>query len=79
MIHQYRNNGYNIVLDVESGAIHVVDDITYDMIASYETSSKAAIVKEIREKYPNVSEEEIDEAYEEIRALEEAGDLFTKD
>ncbi|MCR4797852.1 MAG: thioether cross-link-forming SCIFF peptide maturase [Lachnospiraceae bacterium] len=79
MIHQYRNNGYNIVLDVESGAIHVVDDITYDMIASYETSSKADIVKEIKEKYPKVPEEEIDEAYEEIRALEEAGDLFTKD
>lgn len=33
MIHQYRNNGYNIVLDVNSGAVHVVDDVTYDVIA----------------------------------------------
>lgn len=32
MIHQYRNNGYNIVMDVESGSVHVVDDIVYDMI-----------------------------------------------
>ena len=33
MIHQYKNNGYNIVMDVESGSVHVVDDIVYDMIA----------------------------------------------
>ena len=32
MIHQYKNNGYNIVLDVNSGSVHVVDDIVYDMI-----------------------------------------------
>ena len=31
MVHQYKNNGYNIVLDVNSGAIHVVDDVTYDV------------------------------------------------
>ena len=34
MIHQYRNNGYNIVMDVESGSVHVVDDMVYDMIAA---------------------------------------------
>ena len=33
MIHQYRNNGYNIVLDVNSGAVHVVDELCYDVIA----------------------------------------------
>ena len=33
MIHQYKNNGYNIVLDVYSGAVHVVDDLCYDVIA----------------------------------------------
>ncbi len=32
MIHIYRNNGYNIVMDVNSGAIHVVDDVVYDLI-----------------------------------------------
>ena len=32
MIHQYKNNGYNIVLDVNSGSVHVVDDVVYDMI-----------------------------------------------
>ena len=36
MIHQYRNNGYNIVLDVNSGSVHVVDDLCYDLIACLE-------------------------------------------
>ncbi len=32
MVHQFKNNGYNILLDVSSGAIHVVDDVVYDLI-----------------------------------------------
>ena len=32
MVHQYKNNGYNIVLDVNSGSVHVVDDVVYDII-----------------------------------------------
>ena len=35
MIHQYKNNGYNIVLDVCSGSVHVVDDVVYDVLARY--------------------------------------------
>ena len=35
MIHQFKNNGYNIVMDVNSGSIHVVDDVAYDLIALY--------------------------------------------
>ncbi len=38
MIHQYKLNGYNIVLDVYSGSVHVVDEVAYDMIALYETT-----------------------------------------
>ena len=37
MIHQYKNNGYNIVMDVESGSVHVVDDIVYDLIEVLDT------------------------------------------
>ena len=33
MVHQYKNNGYNMVLDVNSGSVHVVDEMVYDMIA----------------------------------------------
>ena len=54
MIHQYKNNGYNIVLDVNSGSIHVVDDVAYDVIGMYETKEKAEITAEILKKHPEV-------------------------
>ena len=76
MIHQYKNNGYNIVLDVNSGAIHVVDDTTYDIIALYEEKDLPAIQAELKDKYP---EELISECYEEVKELAEDGQLFTKD
>ena len=44
MVHQYKNNGYNIVLDVNSGAVHVVDDIAYDVISLFETKTKEEII-----------------------------------
>ena len=40
MIHQYKLNGYNIVLDVFSGSVHCVDDLAYDVIEMYENSDK---------------------------------------
>ena len=52
MVHQYKNNGYDIVLDVNSGAIHVVDDVTYDVIALYEGHTREEIVNSLRERYP---------------------------
>lgn len=51
MIHQYKNNGYNIVLDVNSGMVHVVDDLAYDIIAMYESHSKDDIIAAMIEKY----------------------------
>lgn len=51
MVHQYKNNGYNIVLDVNSGMIHVVDDLAYDIIAMYENNKKENIVTAMVEKY----------------------------
>ena len=50
MIHQYKNNGYNIVLDVNSGSVHVVDDIVYDIIALYENSSVDEIADKLKDK-----------------------------
>ena len=76
MVHQYKNNGYNIVLDVNSGAIHVVDEIVYDIIPLFETSAKEEIISRLKEKYP---EAEIAEGYEEVRALTEEQQLFTED
>lgn len=51
MIHQYKNNGYNIVLDVNSGMVHMVDDLAYDIIAMYESHSKEDIIAAMIEKY----------------------------
>lgn len=76
MIHQYKNNGYNIVMDVNSGSVHVVDDIVYDIIALYEENDADSIKKKMSGVY---SENDIEEALEEIEELKEAGQLFTED
>lgn len=81
MIHQYKNNGYDIVLDVNSGAIHVVDDVTYDVIAyinenSVEQYSKEALIGTLSEKYDKA---EVEEALGEVQTLIDEEALFTKD
>ena len=82
MIHQYKLFGYNIVLDVASGALHVVDDATYDIIAMFEEKTEDEIVTAILEKYkddPEVTEPEVRLCCAEIRSLRDAGKLFTED
>ena len=49
MIHQYKNNGYNIVLDVCSGAVHVVDDLCYDVIAVLNENGRDYTAEELKE------------------------------
>lgn len=76
MVHQYKNNGYNIVLDVNSGSVHVVDDMVYDIIAAYEGHTVEEVVCQFDGKY---SKEDVEECYAEITELKEAGQLFTED
>ena len=89
MIHQYRNNGYNIVMDIASGSVHVVDDVVYDAVSLLEPvmgelERPEPIPKEARERaraellraYP---EDEVDEALLEIQELIDAEELYTKD
>jgi uncharacterized protein len=76
VIHQYKSNGYNIVLDVESGAVHVVDDITYDVISLYEENSADEIISKLKSSY---NEDEIRECISEVKELVEDGQLFTED
>ena len=86
MIHQYKNNGYNIVMDVNSGSIHVVDDVVYDVIPLAEklvtegirdAETICAAVEACEQlKYPH---EEILEAVKEVLELAEAEALFTED
>ncbi len=86
MIHQYKSNGYNIILDVNSGSVHVVDDVVYDIVPLVEeltaggVKSAEALMEDLagREelKYPA---EILREAVEEVLELEAAGQLFAPD
>ena len=78
MIHQYKLNGYNIVLDIFSGAIHIVDEVAYDIISLYKDFSKEEIVEKIKEQH-NINEEEILECLDDISELEKNGKLFSED
>ena len=82
MVHCYKLGGLNIVLDICSGSVHVVDDAAYDIIEMYENNDSEAIVKAILEKYkdnPEVTESEIRECIDQIEELKQAGKLFTPD
>lgn len=77
MIHRYRNNGFNIVLDVNSGSVHVVDDVTYEVIPLFEEGKeKEEIVTLLKDKY---AVSDIEESFDEITQLKEDGSLFTED
>ena len=89
MVHQYKNNGYHIVLDVNSGSVHVTDEICYDMIGQLkklgvennismldEESVLAGLKTELGQAY---SERDIEETFEDIKELTRLGQLFTKD
>lgn len=82
MIHQYKMNGYNIVLDVESGAIHEVDDLAFDIIQLYETIAQKDIKEQMLLKYesdPMITESEIEEVFSDIEELKDQGKLYSKD
>ena len=81
MVHQYKLNGYNIVLDTCSGSVHAVDEVAYDIIEMYKTHSAEEITSKILEKYkdqPDVTKQEIAECLEDIHNLEESGKLFDR-
>ena len=79
MIHQYKLNGYDIVLDCASGSVHVVDDVAYDMIADFENLSKDELINKIKNKYRGESAEDLIDCYEELCALKAQGKLFSED
>ena len=79
MIHQYKQNGYNIVLDSLSGSVHAVDEVAYDIIGMFETTEKNEIVKTILEKYPELTEAEVLKCIADVEALKEEKLLFCED
>jgi uncharacterized protein len=79
MIHQYKLNGYNIVLDTYSGAVHAVDDVAYDIISLYENTARDDIIRAITARYPEVGACDVTACMAEIEALKENKQLFTED
>ena len=82
MIHQYKLGGYNIVLDVSSGSVHVVDDVAYDIIEMFEANDKDTILTALNEKYINtdgVTPSDIKECYNQVAELKDEGILFAPD
>ena len=78
MVHQYKLNGYNIVLDTASSSVHAVDEVAYDIIEMYKTHTPEQITTEICKKY-GVSVAEVKECLDDIAELEATGQLFTHD
>ena len=81
MVHQYKLNGYNIVLDTCSGSVHVVDDVAFDIISLCKEKNEKEIAEIIISKYPqeNLTEKDIFDCLEDIKALEDNKKLFTPD
>ena len=82
MIHQYKLGGYNIVLDVCSGGVHVVDDVAYDIISLFENTSREDILAAMKDKYlgkDGITEADIEECYDDVVSLKDSGKLFAPD
>ena len=81
MVHQFKFKELNIVLDICSGSVHVVDDIAYDIIEMYENHTQDEVFSKISEKYKdkNITLEELQKCYAQITELKSSGTLFTPD
>ncbi|MBO5937155.1 MAG: thioether cross-link-forming SCIFF peptide maturase [Clostridia bacterium] len=82
MIHSYKLGGMNIVLDICSGSVHVVDEVAYDIIGLYEKEDKDDIIALMLEKYADredVTKEELELCFEDIEELKNEGKLFSED
>ncbi len=76
MIHKYSMNGYNIVIDVNGGAVHVVDDVTYRVLDFFEEKNLEEIVVLLADEFDR---KKIEESYAEIEELVKEKLLYTED
>ena len=80
MIHKYKLNGFNIVLDVNSGGVHLVDDMTYDLLdliePPFDEECPQQVLDKLTDKYPA---DEISTCYDEIVELYNDKILFSED
>ena len=79
MIHKYSLNGYNIILDVYSGAVHVVDDLTYRLVDFTDENMTEQTPAEAYDALSEYSREDIDSAYAELYEAFDMGQLHASD
>ena len=79
MIHKFKQLGYNIVLDVNSGAVHLPDDCAYDMLDYIDAPMSETMPSDLPGKLPQYSENEVCESYAELYQLYKDGALFAED
>ena len=82
MIHQFKLGGLNIVLDICSGSVHVVDEVAYDIIEKFEDCTKDDIIAFLSAKYSDredISLSDLEECYTQVEQLKESGKLFAPD
>lgn len=83
MIHQYKLNGFNIVLDTYSGSVHSVDDVAYDIIAAMNAGDdREKIIADILSEYAekeHITREDVEECLDDIESLKASGKLFSED
>lgn len=82
MLHLYKSNGYNIIIDINSGCVHSVDEVAFDIIGMYDKLSRDEIKEKILEKYkslPDVTADEIEAVFESIEELKKQGKLYSED
>jgi len=83
MVHTFKNNGYNIAIDSNSGAVHVLDELSYEVIDRLKDEIpreeiKAQLLYEYRDN-PEVTKKDIDEVFDDVDELVQAGELFSAD
>ena len=79
MVHLFQNNGFYIVLDGNSGSVHDVDEVAYDIIGMYENTPREEIIAKITAKYNDVTAADVEEVFDDIETLKKQGMLFSED
>ena len=78
MVHKFKQLGYNIVIDPDSNAVHVMDDCAFDMLELVSAPMTEAMPEDLIEKLSAYPEENVREAYGELYSLYSEGQLFTE-
>lgn len=79
-MHQFKLNGYNIIVDTNSGSVHVVDELAYDLIEYFgKDNNRENVIAAMQKKHPNESKEEIEECFDDVEELVKDNKLYSKD